>query len=90
MKVRSDEFKGSGIVSCENVGVIFIVVENCPDWSGEIYVNFGQSLFVTNDDVSDDMDIKVISVIKSNVKLLLSQSVFTSEITGLFQMKAFD
>lgn len=86
MKVRGDEFKSSSIVSCKDVGVIFIVMENSPDWSSEIYINFGQSLFVTNDDISDDMDIKVVSVIKSNVKLLLSQSIFTSEITSLFQM----
>jgi len=90
MKIRSDEFKGSGVVSCQKVGMILVVVENCSYWTSEVNIDFGKCFFIAKDDVPEDMDLKVITMIEGNVKFLLSQSVLTSEIASLFQMKALD
>lgn len=70
--------------------MVLVVVENCSYWASEVDIDFGECFFIAKDDVSEDMDLEVITMIEGNVKFLFSQSVLTSEIASLFQMEALD
>ena len=90
MEVSCDEIQGFGIVSCENVSVVLVVVDNSSDRSFEIDVDLSHLFLVADHDLSNDMRLQVISMEKSNVKFLLPESVFTSEIASLLELERFD
>jgi hypothetical protein len=69
--------------------MIVDINNNCSYWLIECERNFIDGIFLTNHNVLDNYRLKV-SIVDCDIDLLLSKSIFTSEITSLLNLKLCD
>ena len=70
--------------------MVLVVVDDSSDRSFEIDVDLVHLFLIADHYLSNDMSLQVISMEQSNIKFLLPESIFASEIASLLELKRFD